>query len=129
MDSNFAPVAAIVVVPGARDRIVSNRAEGPQSIENHLDSWYLAWRIALDHPLVGTGQETFPDVFPSYSHDLLSPERVAYFDQYRVESPHNVFLGIGASTGLILFPRILIRSPKSSASSAALEIVSLPFLT
>ena len=50
--------------------------------------------------MLGTGQETFPDVFPRYSHEVLSTERAAALDAFRVESPHNVYLGIAAGAGI-----------------------------
>ena len=66
----------------------------------HLDAWKVAAEIAEDHPLLGTGPETFPDVLPRYSHDVLPSERASALDAFRVESPHNVYLGIAAGSGL-----------------------------
>lgn len=65
----------------------------------HLDAWHVAARIAADHPVLGTGQETFPDIFPEYSHAVLPPDRASALDAFRVESPHNVYLGIAAGAG------------------------------
>jgi O-antigen ligase len=66
----------------------------------HLDAWRVAVEITKDHPALGTGPETFPDVLPQYSHDVLPAERASELDAFRVESPHNVYLGIAAGSGL-----------------------------
>jgi O-antigen ligase len=70
------------------------------STRDHLDLWTVAAHVAGDHPLLGTGQETFPDQFAQYNRDVLPAERAAYFARFRIESPHNVYLGIAAGTGL-----------------------------
>ena len=54
----------------------------------------------MDHPVLGTGPETFPDVFPRYSHLVLPADRATALDAFRVESPHNVYLGIAAGSGI-----------------------------
>lgn len=98
----LAAAAAVVVAAAAAAFALARwRGEGGLSTRNHLDTWYVAARIALDQPILGTGQETFPDVFPVYSATLLSPDRVAYFSAFRVESAHNVYLTMAASTGLL----------------------------
>jgi O-antigen ligase len=65
----------------------------------HLDAWRVAAEITKDHPVLGTGPETFPDVLPRYTH-LLPAERASEIAAFRVESPHNVYLGIAAGSGL-----------------------------
>jgi O-antigen ligase len=96
-------LAAMVVVlavaasaAGGVDRLTSSDS----SMRFHLDAWRVAAQIAVEHPVLGTGPETFPDVFPKYSHDLLPAERANGLDAFRVESPHNVFLGIAAGSGI-----------------------------
>lgn len=71
-----------------------------ESIENHLDVWRVAVSMTVDRPALGTGLETFPENFVMASRTVLSDERVAFFDQYRVESPHNFVLAISAGAGL-----------------------------
>jgi putative inorganic carbon (HCO3(-)) transporter len=99
-------VVVLVVAPLRRvgdealDDLSARGAYGHVSVDNHLDAWAVAVRIAAENPLLGTGQETFPDVFPRYSREVLPADRVAYFDQYRVESAHNVYLNIAATTGV-----------------------------
>jgi O-antigen ligase len=65
----------------------------------HLDAWRVAAEITKDHPVLGTGPETFPDVLPRYTH-VLPAERASELAAFRVESPHNVYLGIAAGSGL-----------------------------
>ena len=92
-------VAALAVAQP--ERFASSfELDADSSIRQHLDFWIVATHIALDHPLLGAGQETFPDHFPGYSHEVLPAERAEFLDAYRVESPHNVFLGVAAGAGL-----------------------------
>jgi putative inorganic carbon (HCO3(-)) transporter len=73
---------------------------GDISIRRRLDFWMVAGQMALDHPLLGIGQETYPDRFAEYSHELLPADRARVHDQFRVESPHNVPLAIAAGSGI-----------------------------
>lgn len=101
-------VLVLTLVPGVRSSVAEtwNRAVSATpggndpSTDNHLDLWKVAARIAEDHPLVGTGPETYPDQFPGYSRLVLPASHVAFFDQFRVESPHNVFLAVAAGAGM-----------------------------
>jgi O-antigen ligase len=65
----------------------------------HFDAWRVAAEITKDHPVLGTGPETYPDVLPRYTH-VLPAERASELAAFRVESPHNVYLGIAAGSGL-----------------------------
>ena len=104
----FVGVAVVALVQPVRAamaeswrRVASGTGAGDDASPRfHLDAWHVAVRIAADHPVLGTGQETFPDVFPRYSHAVLPPDRAAALDAYRVESPHNVYLAIAAGAGL-----------------------------
>jgi putative inorganic carbon (hco3(-)) transporter len=89
-------LAATASAAGGVDRLTSSDS----SIRFHLDAWRVAAQIAVEHPLLGTGPETFPDVFPRYSHDLLPADRANALDAFRVESPHEVYLGIAAGSGI-----------------------------
>jgi putative inorganic carbon (HCO3(-)) transporter len=103
----FAAVAIVAAVAPARAAVTtawhraasSTDVAGDASLRFHVDAWTVAAHIAADHPLLGTGPETFPDVFPRYSHDVLPEKRAAALDAYRVESPHNVYLAIAAGSG------------------------------
>lgn len=78
----------------------SGDVDGDPSIRFRLDAWEVALHVAADNPLHGTGQETFPDVFPEYGHRVLPPERAAVLDRFRVESPHDVYLATAAGAGV-----------------------------
>jgi len=94
-----AGVVALAVAASAAGGV--DRLTNPDSsIRFHLDAWRVAAQIAVEHPVLGTGPETFPDVFPQYSHDLLPADRADTLDAFRVESPHNVYLGIAAGSGI-----------------------------
>lgn len=83
-----------------RRALSSTDVRSDVSIRDRLDFWRVAGRVIGDHPLVGTGQETFPDQFPRYSQTALSAARAEELNRYRVESPHDVPLTIAATTGL-----------------------------
>ncbi len=59
--------------------------------------WLVAGRITLDNPLVGTGQETYPEMFTRYREDDLPGFGTA---PARPESPHNNYLAISSSAGI-----------------------------
>lgn len=72
---------------------------GEGSIRFHLDQWRVGSQIAIEHPLLGTGPETFPLVFRPYL-DLLPPDRAEILGRFRLESPHNELIGVAAEVGL-----------------------------
>lgn len=124
-----AGLVSVALVPAARTamgeswRRVASSADSASdaSPRFHLDAWNVAVRIAADHPVLGTGQETFPDVFPRYSHDVLPPDRASALDAYRVESPHNVYLAIAAGAGipaLVAYVGILVGFVAAAARAA-----------
>jgi O-antigen ligase len=82
------------------ERVVASTDLGEGSIRFHLDQWRVGTQIALEHPLLGTGPETFPLVFRPYLDQVLSPDRAAILGRFRLESPHNEFIGIAAEVGL-----------------------------
>jgi O-antigen ligase len=83
------------------DRVTDVRTgSSSDSTSSHLAQWRVAVKIIQDHPLLGTGPETFPEQFPRYSRMVLSAPQVRMFDLYRVESPHNTLLWIAAGAGL-----------------------------
>ena len=101
-------VVVLALVPSTRaaatrtwSRVLSLReGSSSDSTSFHLDEWRVAGRIVRSNPVVGTGPETFPDQFPRYSRVVLPADRVSLFDQYRVESPHNVFLAMATGAGI-----------------------------
>ncbi len=99
-------VVAAVAHPFARTeagRVVARAASGfdVDSWERvqRIALWKVGWRIATDHPLTGTGQETFPELFPHYRERVLSPAEAATLASFRPESPHNVYLAIAGGAG------------------------------
>jgi O-antigen ligase len=100
-------LAVALALPSARamaerivDRAVATTDLGEGSIRFHLDQWRVGTQIALDHPLLGTGPETFPLVFRPYVDQVLPPDRAEILGRFRLESPHNEFIGIAAEMGL-----------------------------
>lgn len=73
---------------------------GEGSVRFHLDQWRVGAQVALDHPLLGTGPETFPLVFRPYLDDVLPADRAALLGRFRLESPHNELIGVAAEMGL-----------------------------
>jgi O-antigen ligase len=66
----------------------------------HLDQWAVGAAIVADHPLLGTGQETYVLMFDAYRDDVLAPDRAALLSHFRPESPHNVYLATAAGAGV-----------------------------
>lgn len=106
----LAAVATLVVVtvaigasgrtPSAPEALRHVPSRSDASVRFHLDAWRVAAEIVKDHPLLGTGPETFPEVFSRYGHEVLPPRRALTLDAFRVESPHNVYLAIAAGSGI-----------------------------
>ena len=80
-------------------RAVSSTDVGDFSFRGHRDLWAVGANIALDNPVLGTGQETYPELFPRYRDATLGRDRANYLSRFRPESPHNVYLAIAAGTG------------------------------
>jgi O-antigen ligase len=102
-----AVLAVILVMPPSRavldhvaHRIVVTVRLRDGSMGRHADLWRLGAQVALDHPLLGTGPETFPLVAPAYLDSVLRPDRADLLRPYRLESPHNELIGIAAEVGL-----------------------------
>lgn len=56
--------------------------------------WQIAWRIFLDHPIIGAGLDAFGTAFPRYD---------SWNGTYRVEQAHNDYLQILADAGIAGF--------------------------
>lgn len=67
---------------------------------DHLSLWKVGLAITADHPLLGTGQETYSLVFPEYRDDVLDPPTARYLSGFRPESPHNVYIATAAGAGV-----------------------------
>ena len=100
-----AVVAASLIQP-VRDaatqvwsRAVSSADLEDSSVRMHLDMWAVGAHIALENPILGTGQETYPELFPRYRDAVLEPSRASAFMPFRPESPHNVYIATAAGAG------------------------------
>ncbi len=99
-------VVLVAAVAPARSEAASvwRRAASAADLDSwdavqRLALWEVGWSIAVDHPWVGTGQETYPLVFPEYRDRVLDEYRAGTFAPFRPESPHNAYLGIAAGSG------------------------------
>ncbi|MGH7703156.1 MAG: O-antigen ligase family protein, partial [Gemmatimonadales bacterium] len=66
------------------------------TLENRVRYWGAAWRIFGDHPLHGTGPDTFYAYYPKYR-----PEADAVKNTLAItDKPHNIFLEYAAAAGV-----------------------------
>jgi probable O-glycosylation ligase (exosortase A-associated) len=85
------------------DRVQSiNEYEQDRSSRMRLESWQVAWRLALDHPLTGVGfwAMDHDEVFSLYLNDYI-----------RAQSAHSIWFQVMADhgfPGLILFVGLII---------------------
>ena len=56
-------------------------------------------RIAIEHPLLGTGPDSYVLVFPKYRDRVLPGDRAAVLP-VPPESPHNVYIAIASGMGI-----------------------------
>ena len=74
-------------------------ADAADSFVERLQFWQAAVGIAADHPIVGTGLDSFRDYFPRYR-----PAAHAVLRDYQItDSTHNAFLGMLSNGGALLF--------------------------
>jgi O-antigen ligase len=96
------PVGELVERVAARTASIADASEG--SNRRHIELWTVGLTIAFDHPVIGTGPDTYAVVFPEYRDVVLSPEGAERMARFRPESPHNVYLAIASGAG---FPTLL----------------------
>jgi O-antigen ligase len=70
------------------------------SLRQHVALWDVAAHIAADHLLLGTGQETYSQVFFQYRDTVLEPAQARLFWGTVPESPHSVYLALAAGAGI-----------------------------
>ncbi|MGH9194119.1 MAG: O-antigen ligase family protein [Acidimicrobiia bacterium] len=98
----FAAVIALLVVwhPG------SDKAPGPLAniqtlrtgtLQIRVWYWQAAWRIFLDHPILGTGLETYFANYPKYR----TPEDGKTLGMAITDKPHNIYLEYAANSGIL----------------------------
>ena len=91
----FVGVLATGFFLGGGDALFRGLAPGSTDITSgRTHFWSVAWRIFLDHPLIGAGHEAFGVAFTRYD---------AWNGAYRVEQAHNDYLQMLADGGLIGF--------------------------
>jgi hypothetical protein len=81
---------------------------GNTSVEQRLEIWKAAFRMALDHPVTGIGPDTFALVYPRYQ----SASWVAGLGPtYLVNGAHDIFMDVLADqgfVGLVIFLTFLL---------------------
>ena len=94
---------------------------------DHLSLWKVGLAITVDHPFVGTGQETYPLVFPEYRDDVLDPPTARYLSTFRPESPHNLYIATAAGAGiptLVAFLTVVALAMRRMLSAAMRSTLS-----
>jgi O-antigen ligase len=82
----------------ARVGALSDTAVG--STGTHLALARVGLAITADHPLLGVGQEVFPEVAQTYARAHLPAAQASLLDGYRSESPHDALLSISSGAGV-----------------------------
>jgi O-antigen ligase len=77
-------------------------------IQQHISLWRVATAIVIDHPLIGTGPDTYAIVFPEYRDQVLEPAYAEYLSRFRPESPHNVYLAYASGAGLFALAAYIV---------------------
>lgn len=139
-------LATTLAVPTARafvervaDRALATGDLREGSIRFHLDQWRVGIQVAVEHPLLGTGPETFPLVFRPYLDQVLPPDRAQLLGRFRLESPHNELIAVAAEMGLpalIAYAAFLVscaatcvrRARESEGDTGRLALVVLAIL-
>jgi O-antigen ligase len=92
------PAREVLTRTAARVASTVDPAESSNRIR--LDLWRVGLTIATEHPVLGTGPDSYVIVFPRYRDQVLSPDRAAHMAQFRPESPHNVYIAVAAGQGI-----------------------------
>jgi putative inorganic carbon (HCO3(-)) transporter len=100
------PAGDIVARVSERIAAVADPSESSNRIR--LDLWTVALNITADHPLLGTGPDSYVLEFPDHRDDVLPPDRAANLARFRVESPHNVYLAVASGAGIPALVALLV---------------------
>ena len=96
----------------------------------HLDQWTVGAAIVADHPLLGTGQDTYVLMFEDYRDDVLPADRAVLLSFFRPESPHNVYLAIAAGAGVpALFAYLAVVGAAAARATRATRSAADPRAT
>lgn len=86
---------ATLLLDGDESLLRGAGLSNPDEITNgRLHFWSIAWRIFLDHPLLGAGLDSFAFAFTAYD---------TWNGTYRIEQAHNDYLQILADAGIAGF--------------------------
>lgn len=84
------------------DRIVAAGDTSPGgSVAMRLDLWAVGVEMIRLRPVLGWGPDTYAIVFPEVDDRVLDAGSKAVLDQFRPESPHNLFLEVTQGAGLL----------------------------
>ncbi|MGH2456564.1 MAG: O-antigen ligase family protein [Candidatus Limnocylindria bacterium] len=92
------PARMLVARVAERAATIVDPAESSNQIR--LDLWSVALQMTADHPLLGSGPDSYVLVFPQYRDAVIPPARAENLARFRVESPHNVYLAVAAGVGV-----------------------------
>jgi O-antigen ligase len=73
-----------------------------------LELWRVGVNIAIENPLLGTGQDTYPEAFTDFRDEVLEDDTGEWFIRRRPESPHNLLVAVAAQTGLPALAALLL---------------------
>lgn len=123
-----------VVLPGLKQTPTADREEGllrTDTLRARGSYWGAAARNFLDHPMVGTGPDTFGEVFPRYR----AAEEAAVFGENLADKPHNILFEHASNAGalgLISYVFLIGLALRSGYRVARIEgperLLSLAFL-
>jgi O-antigen ligase len=82
------------------ERALSIPAVTESSNRSKLDMWEVGIEMAAEHPVIGTGPDSYVLLFGEYRDRVLTPDRAAVMKRFRPESPHNVYIATAANLGL-----------------------------
>lgn len=85
------------VPPGAEPTLLGISVSPKASLETRLDFWKAAVGIIGDHPILGTGPDTYYANYPAYR----PPENGADPTLQLENNPHNIFLAHAVGSGLV----------------------------
>jgi len=67
---------------------------------DHISLWRVGLAIIADHPIIGTGPDTYAIMFPDYRDKVLDTDTARHLSKFRPESPHNVYIATASGSGL-----------------------------
>lgn len=67
---------------------------------DHVSLWRVGLAIVADHPIIGTGPDTYAIMFADYRDDVLDADTARHLAKFRPESPHNVYIATASGSGL-----------------------------